>query len=1011
MSTSTRHPGDRLGALIAQGPAEPSDMPSQHRQLTVMFADLVGSTALLEEHGPEAFSDLLRIYHNLCTEATRTQDGTVANYLGDGVISYFGYPRGTEDDPLRAVQAAWTILQNLEQLNRKLAGARLAARIGIATGRVIIHQKPGDYYGENVVGACLNKAARLQTLASANTAVVCAATRKLAGKAFEFEDLGPQDLKGFEQPEVVFRLRPRRRKGLSRFEALRGERRTPLVGRDRELALLRKLMARAAGGSGGAAVLVGEPGIGKSRLIDVLRRDRVMESARFLSLQCSPAHQFSSLHPVKDYLDWVSGVNADDARDVRRDKLRRLFQSAWQTDEEQTAVLMDVVASSGPEQEANADIGILLKRRMAFQILSKKVFSTAVPGHPLLLVFEDVHWIDPTSAEFLENLVRNAADHACTVLTTTRPEGPFAGRLSALGEVVQLERLTDAQSVELAKATGLAAGMDEETLHVIVEKSDGVPLFVEEYASMLAENLGGREKAEGQKVRRDVPMTLGGLVQNKLDRLNPHAQKVARIGATVGRVFDLQLVRSLSALGRTTFDKALATLEAADIAHRGTASGSQPAAIFKHALVQDAVYGSLSTAERRRLHGLVADAMLADKGGRRITAEVLADHLLAAGRNRESAEWRLTAAMAAAGEGSAAEALAHITRGLAATEQLPAGDERDDVELRLRAIEGPTLMVTRGPGNPAFGAAQARALELLRRQNKPDNLVPVIYNTALHDWACGRLAEADRVNDQIFAILDAEPSDAAYLAAHTMRGLVAWHRGDNPAALEHLSATVARYDRALHREFYMRFLKEFGVFGRFYLGLTHTVMGKTAEGAKHAKAALELAKLVKRPHVYGFALLANFVTAMLRDDVPTASRYSEEGIEFAGRQGFPEMVAMSMICQGWAKAKRGAIDTGIHQMEEGSALWAMTGFENWQAYFASLLSDAYVAVGRLDEARALLDRHDERAARFGEAQFEPLLAKSRAVLLSAAGDPGGAAAAMQIARERAARNKAALWMG
>ena len=331
MSTSTKPPVRPLDQLVG---GDPQDLaaPSQHRQLTVMFADLVGSTTLLEEHGPEAFSDLLRVYHNLCTEATRAQDGTVANYLGDGVISYFGYPRATEDDPLRAVQAAWTIVQNLRQMSGRSAGAPLAARIGVATGRVIIHQKPGDHYGENVVGACLNKAARLQTLASENTAIVCAATRKLVGKAFEFEDLGAQSLKGFERPESVYGIKPRRRKGLSRFEALRGERRTPLVGRDEELAALRTMMARASDGEGGAAVLVGEPGIGKSRLIDALRQDEAHGSVRYLSLQCSPVHQFSSLQPVKDYLDWVSGVNADDPPEARRDKLRRLFQSAWQTE-------------------------------------------------------------------------------------------------------------------------------------------------------------------------------------------------------------------------------------------------------------------------------------------------------------------------------------------------------------------------------------------------------------------------------------------------------------------------------------------------------------------------------------------------------------------------------------------------------------------------------------------------------------------------------------------------------
>jgi class 3 adenylate cyclase len=1011
MSTSTRGPLDRLDQLIAGSPTlDQSAPPSQNRQLTVMFADLVGSTMLLEEHGPEAFSDLLRVYHNLCTEATRAQGGTIANYLGDGVISYFGYPRGTEDDPLRAVEAAWAIVQNLKQMSGKSAGYALAARIGVATGRVVIHQKPGDHYGENVVGACLNKAARLQALALENSANVCAATRKLVGKAFEFEDLGQQPLKGFERPEAVYRIKPRRRKGLSRFEALRGERRTPLVGRAEELTLLRKMMAQASDGGGGAAVLVGEPGIGKSRLIDALRHDEAQESVRYLSLQCSPIHQFSSLHPVKDYLDWISGVNADDSPETRRDKLRRLFQSAWQTNEEQTAVLMDVVASSGPGQEANADIGILLKRRMAFQILSRKVFSTAMPGRPLFLVFEDVHWIDPTSAEFLENLVRNAPDHAAVVLATTRPEGPFAERLNALGEVVRLDRLSEAEAVELARAAGRTSGLDGKTLQAIVEKSDGVPLFLEEYALMLAESFGARQ-ATGPTEPRGIPLTLGGLVQNKLDRLNPHAQKVARIGAAVGRVFDLQLVRKLSDLGKDAFDKALDALETADIVHRDAGIGSRRAASFKHALVQDAVYASLSTAERRRLHGTVADAMLSEEDGRRMAAEVLATHLLEAGRNAESAEWRLAAAMAAAGEGSAAEALAHITQGLAAIESLPEGPERDRLELRLRAIEGPTLMVTRGPGSPAFGAAQARALTLLRGQDNPDNLVPVIYNAALHAWACGRLADADATTDEIFDILEAEPSDGAFLAAHTMRGLVAWHRGDNAAAFAHLSATVDRYDLELHRDFYTRFLKEFGVFGSFYLGLTHTVMGETDAGARLARSALEIAKLVKRPHAYGFGLLANFVTAILRGDVPTAARYSEEGLEFAGRQGFPEMAAMSLVCQGWVKVRRGETEAGIRQMEEGAGLWAMTGFENWQAFFATLLSDAYVAVGRLDDAGVLLDRHDERVARFGEAQFEPPLARSRAMLLSARGDTEGAARNLRFAEECARQHKAAIWVG
>ena len=405
---------------------------------------------------------------------------------------------------------------------------------------------------------------------------------------------------------------------------------------------------------------------------------------------------------------------------------------------------------------------------------------------------------------------------------------------------------------------------------------------------MLAESAAGRQ-AMRQPRLRSIPLTLGGLVQNKLDRLNPHAQKVARIGATIGRVFDLQLVQGLSELAQDAFDKALDALETADIAHRDDGMGGRRAASFKHALVQDAVYASLSAAERRRLHGSVADAMLHEGRRPRQAPKCWPEHLLAAGRNAESAEWRLAAAMAAAGEGSAAEALAHITRGLAAIEALPAGPERDRLELQLRAIEGPTLMVTRGPGSPAFGAAQARALTLVARADQPDNLVPVIYNTALHAWACGRLADADQgdrrdVRDPGGASRPTAPSSPRTQCAAWWLGIAATTRRRSRI----LSATVDRYDPELHREFYMRFLKEFGVFGQILSRADAHGDGRDARsGREHARSALELAKLVKRPHAYGFGLLANFVTAIMRGDVATARATARRASNSPGSRAFP----------------------------------------------------------------------------------------------------------------------------
>ena len=280
-------------------------------------------------------------------------------------------------------------------------------------------------------------------------------------------------------------------------------------------------------------------------------------------------------------------------------------------------------------------------------------------------------------------------------------------------------------------------------------------------------------------------------MQAKIDRLNPHAQKIARIGSVLGRTFEFEMARELSALDGEACGKAIEALEAADLAHLESRMSGRATVTFKHALVQDAIYSfSQSSHERRRWHSAIADALMADGDPRRVAAEMVAEHLLQASRYPESAEWRLSAARAAAGEGSAAEALAHVRLGLKAVEAMAEGRDRDSLELRLRAIEGPTLMVTQGPGSPSFGAVQTRGLELLRKLGNRENLVPVIYNTALHAWACGRLADADKAGGEIFEILEREPSDEAFLAAHTMHGLVAWHRGHNEMARTIFTATV-----------------------------------------------------------------------------------------------------------------------------------------------------------------------------------------------------------------------------
>jgi tetratricopeptide (TPR) repeat protein len=486
--------------------------------------------------------------------------------------------------------------------------------------------------------------------------------------------------------------------------------------------------------------------------------------------------------------------------------------------------------------------------------------------------------------------------------------------------------------------------------------------------------------------------------------------KLVQAGSIAGLEFDVAVAASISGLSEGESNLAIKELEEAGLVAPPRNGSDQGLRSFEHALIQKAIDGSMMRRQRNKLHGLLADRLLAE-GGEATREDVnLAYHLARAGRPREAAEVYLAGAAASAQRGNAAEALSKLDKGLKAVDNLPEGRERDSLELRLRAIQGPTRMVTRGPGSPGFGETQSRALELLRRLRLSDQIIPVLYNSALHEWASARLDRADAYTDEISAYARDHASDGGYLAEHTMRGLVAWHRGDNALARTSLTATVERYDPDRHRDLYMVFLKEFGVFGLFYLGLAETVAGDLEAGRGRARQALELGRRVGRPHPVAFGLLAGFVTAMLRGDVEQAERFSAESLAYSGRQGFPEFVAMSRVCQGWVECRRGKRPGGIDLMSEGTEQWGATGFSTWGTLFTAMIAEEMAQAGRLESASALIYRAKERIAESGEHQFDSPVAIAEIRLASAIGDNNGAetirARAMQVAEAQGGR----LWL-
>lgn len=590
------------------------------------------------------------------------------------------------------------------------------------------------------------------------------------------------------------------------------------------------------------------------------------------------------------------------------------------------------------------------------------------------------------------------------MLCTSRPGSDFDEICASIGNRLLLERLNDSECMLLAGQAAVNR-LSPDLLGKILPRAGGNPLFVEEFVDMLLESAGANDPARLDS----IPVTIEGLVQSKIDRLDKAARKLAEAGSVIGNRFDVRLAGEAAGLSGDEHDDAVTVLdsagllEAADFEHRFEIRR------FDHALIRDAIEASLTHGKRIALHGRIADSMQTSDDGSIRTSVLLAQHLASAERPQEAAEGYFVSAAASANAGNAAEALSKIDKGLEQVQLLEPNVDRDAIELRLRAVQAPMRMVTRGPGSPVFGESQAQALELLRRLEIREQMVPVLYNSALHEWARGNFDKASAHADELAMVVDAAPDDSGQMAANTMKGLIAWHRGDNLEAQTRLRATIEIYDPNKHRDLYMAFLKEFGVFARFYLALTETVLGDADSGRRLALDALELGREVRRPHAIGFGLLANFLTAMLRGDVDAAAQYSAESMAYSGEQHFPEFVAMSRFCQGWTQCLEGRRKQGLLLMQSGTDQWIATGFQSWSALFRSMIAEQQVTSGDMSSAEESIAIVAAAIERHGEHQFDAPLACARIRLALARGDKVSADEERRQASERSAATNASLW--
>ncbi len=988
---------------------------AERRQLTVLFCDLVGSTELAARLDPEDLREIISAYHRAVSEVVTRHAGFVAKYMGDGVLAYFCYPQAHEDDAERSVRAALAIADAVTRL-RLSRSAALQVRIGIATGLVVV----GDLLGSGaaqeqaVVGETPNLAARLQALAEPNAVIIADATRRQVGGLFELNDLGPKNLKGFAEPQRAWRVASE--SGVeSRFAAFRaGE--TPLVGREEELELLLRRWSQAKTGEGRAVLLSAEPGIGKSRVVETLAERIAEEAPTRLRYFCSPHHQDSALYPVVAHLERAAGFARSDSPAAKREKLLTLLggDAAGRDDLPLISELLSLPEASATPQR---DLPPQRKKELTFAALLRLLESLA-RRQPVLMVFEDIHWIDPTTRELLDRTIALAERLPVLLIATFRPEfqPPWAG-LSHV-TVMALSRLGRREGAALVRELlANTATLPADIIDEIVERTDGVPLFLEEMTKVVLE-AASADAARGTiaaipGARLQVPPTLQASLMARLDRLGPVAREVAQVGAAIGRDFSHDLLMAVAARGSGETQEALGRLVTAGLVFQ---RGVPPTAEyqFKHALVQDTAYGSLLRGPRQALHARIATAVrerapeIAERA-----PEVLAHHLAEAGEPEAAAPWWLEAGRRAAQRSANVEAVAHLSRGIDGLKGLPETPERNRHELALQLALGPALMSVHG-----FGAFQARSV-YQRARTLAESLGDDRARFAAV-WGCwaslgnapdarGARYEQSSLADELTRVAEriGDP-DLLLQAYHSAWATVGpMGHGKLIASHEHMRKGLPLYDLERHRGHALIYGgHDPAVCGYGQSAMTSWLLGYPDRALQEAGTAAEFAGMLSHEPSVGHAMWFVGTVHYFRQDVAKTLETGERMIALGREHRLALYEAIGLIFQGWALAKLGKGDGALPDMRQAVARYNGTARMS-VLLFTTVLAEAELLAGQPTDAMQRLEAADREAIQREQPLWRIGILRAKGEAFKTQGD-GAAEACLResvaIARDQRAKS-------
>ncbi|MBI3800089.1 MAG: AAA family ATPase [Deltaproteobacteria bacterium] len=967
----------------------------ERRQLTVMFCDLVGSTALSEQLDPEEWRAVVQEYQRACAEVIRRFEGHIAQYLGDGLLVYFGYPVAHEDDAQRAAQAGLEIVaafQCLQPVGRQVPSPRgalinqgstegqgegvsidtakgktpfpipLQVRIGIHTGLVVVGEiGAGGKREQLALGDTPNIAARLQGLAEPDTVVISAATHRLIEGLLDCRDLGSHILKGVSTPLQVYRVIGGG--GVrSRLEAAATRGLTPLVGREEEVELLRKRWEQSKAGAGQGVLLSGEAGIGKSRLVQILKDHVAPEMSGRVEYRCSPYYQNSALYPLIDHLQRLLHFDQTESSEEKVRKLEAAVEGGASQEgplrAEAVALLASLLSLPLPAHYPPLTLTPQRQKQKTLEVLLAWLLKEA-ERQPVLVVVEDVHWVDPSTLEFLSLLIDRVPTTRVLLLLTFRPD--FSPPWAMLSHLTHLtpSRLASRQiEVMVEKVTG-GRPLPAEVIQQLITKTDGVPLFVEELTKMVVESgllreVEGHYELTGPLQPLAIPSTLHDSLIARLDRLAT-VKDVAQLGASLGREFSYELLQAVSLVDERTLQQALIKLVEAEVLYQ---RGLPPHAryLFKHALIQDAAYQSLLKSTRQHYHQQIAKVLEARFPETTETQpELLAHHYTEAGLSAQAIPYWQSAGQKASQRSALVEAIAHLTKGLELLKALPDTPEHTQQELDLQITLGPALTSTKGWAAPEVEKTYTRARELCQQVGATSQLFPVLWGLWVFYLNWGEIQTTHELAKQMLHLAQRLQDPALLLEADVALGYTSYYLANFDSAREHAEQGIALYAPQQHHALAL-------LYGGVDPGMVCLCvaaqalwsLGYPAQALKRSHEAILLAQQLAHPHSLAFALGHAARVHQFCQDKQAAYERAEATLTLSTKHRLSFWLAWGTAVGGWALVRQGQKTEGLAQIQQGLAAHQATGAKLWRPYYLALLAEAYENTGRIEEGLTVL---------------------------------------------------------